>query len=176
MSTNAPANILINLSTVTLTSVKYRWAVARGQGCAGSPGGVCDPSNRWRYHDAAFAQDRLQRAQPREAALEQVRADERGEPEEVLVGEHGACLDPERERNQDECPGEDADQSFYGHVTPLSEISELPQTCVADIQASQSYMPGLNDTLGLMVHVTVCISSLSRSAEVCHPPGDRVDR
>jgi mono/diheme cytochrome c family protein len=51
----------------------------------------------------------------REPALQQVRADERGEPQPELAHEQRACRNTECERKQHERAGGDADDAFSGH-------------------------------------------------------------
>lgn len=66
--------------------------------------------------DAQFDEDGLQRAELREATLEQVGADEGGEPEPGRLRQVGLGAEMgQRQRDQDEGAGEDADVLVDGH-------------------------------------------------------------
>jgi chromosome segregation ATPase len=64
---------------------------------------------------ARALQDRLERTEAREPALQQVGADERGEPEPVRADVQRARARAERERHEDEEARGDADHALGGH-------------------------------------------------------------
>src|SRR5512137_2766726 len=64
---------------------------------------------------ACLLQDPAERADAGDAVLEQVEADEGGEGQPPVRHEDRAALDAEREGQQDEGAGEDADQAVDGH-------------------------------------------------------------
>ncbi len=69
-----------------------------------------------RLGDAKLDEDGLQRAEPGEAALEQVGADEGGEPQPGRLRQVGLGAEmSQRQRDQDEGAGEDADVLVDGH-------------------------------------------------------------
>ena len=86
------------------------------------------------------AQDRHQRAEPGEAALQQVGAHERGEPQPVRAVEERARLRAEGEGHEHERSGEDADQAFDGHGRAGSGSGE--GCAAAAWRAGRSTAPG----------------------------------
>lgn len=71
-----------------------------------------------RHGNAGFLENRGQRADCSEAALEQVDTHKAGNPEPVYIVENRAGFDPESKAQQDEEAGEDPDDAFYVHVYP----------------------------------------------------------
>jgi hypothetical protein len=65
--------------------------------------------------DTQLLQDQAQRAPVGEPELQQVGADEGGEGQPPGRDEERAALHAQRERDQDEAAGKDADQAFDGH-------------------------------------------------------------
>src|SRR3972149_10305317 len=71
-------------------------------------------------------QDHLQRAEMREPALEQVGADEGGEPQPVRAVKQRARFDAQGEGHQDKDSRENADCAFSGHDDLLSVWVRMP--------------------------------------------------
>ena len=65
--------------------------------------------------DAHLAQQNLRRAEAGEAALQQVEANESGEGEEPFADENRAAGIAQRQGEQDEEAGHDANHAFSGH-------------------------------------------------------------